>query len=133
EAENLDLVVPPLDAGQLAREVLDVDPGPPVDVRRVLVGQDRDAHRVTPSLTPTRRPGRPRTPPTRSRYVRGLDHNPGGTAGPETGSRRQGCCKLVKDQGPRDNGPRPLGEQGGEISGRALGSRSLPRPLIDGP
>ena len=46
EAEDLERVVPVLDARQLAGEVLDVDPGAAVDVRRVLVGQDRDPHRL---------------------------------------------------------------------------------------
>ena len=50
-------------AGQLAGEVLDVDPGAAVDVGRVLVGQDCDPHRRPPdlilgtpsSMQPTRR------------------------------------------------------------------------------
>ena len=44
EAENLDLVVSSLDAGQLAREILDVNARAAINVRWILIGQNRDTH-----------------------------------------------------------------------------------------
>jgi hypothetical protein len=44
EAEDLHGVPAVLDASQFARQVLDVDAGPAIDVRRVFIGQDGDVH-----------------------------------------------------------------------------------------
>ncbi len=44
EAEHVHVVRAAVEPGELAGEVLDVDAGPAVDVRRVLVREDRDMH-----------------------------------------------------------------------------------------
>ena len=44
ERQDLDVVAPLVQGGELAREVLDVDARAAVHVRRVLVGQDGDVH-----------------------------------------------------------------------------------------
>ena len=49
EAEDLDGVGAAVEPGQLAGQVLDVDAGAAVDVRRVLVGENGDAHDAPPA------------------------------------------------------------------------------------